>query len=48
MQLIREFPSTNSPEDNYNLDKICLKKKKLHEDVGERGKSGRFWRGVNP
>lgn len=28
LQLIREFPSTNSPEDNYNLDKICLKKKK--------------------
>ena len=47
LQLIREFPSTNSPEDNYNLDKICLKKKKLHEDVGERGKSGRFWRGVD-
>ena len=23
------------------------KKKKLHEDVGEGGKSGRLWRGVD-
>lgn len=35
--------SRNSPEDNCNLDIIYFK----HEDVGERGKAGRFCRGVD-